>query len=58
MKWIILLVIVAAVGFWLYRGQRKNAVENPEAKTIEHRDYYVAPEENDGKPSRDSDRPG
>lgn len=57
MKWIVLLIIVAAVAFWLYRGRQVNARENPETKTIEKQDYYVAPEENDGNPSRDSERP-
>ncbi|WP_168203100.1 hypothetical protein [Marinobacter fonticola] len=57
MKWIVLLIIVAVVGFWLYRGRQKNALENPEMKAIDKRDYYVAPEENDESPSRDSERP-
>ncbi|WP_166253461.1 DUF2304 domain-containing protein [Marinobacter salicampi] len=43
MKWIILIIIGAAVVYWLYRGRRKNRIEHPEVKTVEKKDYYVKP---------------
>ncbi|MGO1461784.1 MAG: hypothetical protein ACTHYN_05935 [Marinobacter sp.] len=46
MKWIIIIVVVAIFAFWLYRGRRKNRVEDPEVKTIEKKDYYLTPDDN------------
>ncbi|WP_165495781.1 hypothetical protein [Marinobacter halodurans] len=45
MKWIVVLVVVAVVAVWLYRGRRKNDIEDPEAKRFEEHDYYLSPEE-------------
>ncbi|MGF2733743.1 hypothetical protein [Marinobacter sp. DUT-1] len=46
MKWIVLIIIVAIVAFWLYRGRRKNSIEDPEMKTFEDKDYYLTSDEN------------
>ncbi|MDO6442827.1 hypothetical protein [Marinobacter sp. 2_MG-2023] len=43
MKWIILIIIGAALAFWLYQGRRKNNVEDPDMKTFEEKDYYLRP---------------
>ncbi len=45
MKWIILIIVVVAFGFWLSRGRQKNAPSDPDAKTVEQKDYYLSPEE-------------
>ncbi|MEQ5837192.1 hypothetical protein [Marinobacter sp. NFXS9] len=45
MKWIIVVVVAIVVGVWLYRGRRKNDVENPEAKPFEESEYYLSPDE-------------
>lgn len=46
MKWIIVIIIGAAVAFWLYRGRRKNSIEDPEVKTFEEKDYYLTSDDN------------
>ncbi|MFO7528974.1 MAG: hypothetical protein R6W86_09255 [Marinobacter sp.] len=46
MKWIVLIIIGAIVAFWLYRGRRKNNIEDPEVKTFEEKDYYLTSDEN------------
>ncbi|MGO1749263.1 MAG: hypothetical protein ACTHZR_03195 [Marinobacter sp.] len=51
MKWIVLIIIVAVVAFWLYRGRLRNNIEDPDVKTFEEKDYYLTP---DDKPSGDS----
>ncbi|RBW49349.1 hypothetical protein [Marinobacter sp. F3R11] len=55
MKWIVLIIICAAVAFWLYQGRRKNSIEDPDMKTIEEKDYYLTP---DDTPSDDSSSSG
>jgi len=59
MKWIVLVVIVAAVAYWLYQGRRKNSIEDPDVKTIEEKDYYLTPNDNstDDKASSGSSNP-
>ncbi|MDR9469347.1 hypothetical protein, partial [Marinospirillum sp.] len=58
-KWIILAIIVAVVAFWLYRGRRKNNIEDPEVKTFEEKDYYLTSDENtsDDETYPDSNNP-
>lgn len=46
MKWIILIIIGAVVGFWLYQGRRKNSIEDPGMKTFEEKDYYLTSDDN------------
>ena len=46
MKWIVLVIVVAIVAFWLYRGQRGNRPEDPDVKTIEKKEYYLTPDTN------------
>ncbi|MCM0612995.1 hypothetical protein KFJ24_10980 [Marinobacter sediminum] len=46
MKWIILFIIGAVVAFWLYRGSRKNGIEDPEMKTFDEKDYYLTSDDN------------
>ena len=41
MKWIVVIIIGAIVAFWLYQGRRKNALEDPEVKTYEDKDFYL-----------------
>lgn len=45
MKWIVLIIIGAVVAVWLYRGRRRNSVEDPEMKTFEEKDYYLTPDD-------------
>lgn len=60
MKWIILLIIVAAVAFWLYRGKRKNTIEDPDVVTYEEKDYYLTSDDNESEdvsaPDKDNPR--
>lgn len=46
MKWIILIIVVAVVAFWLYRGRTRNNIEDPDVKTFEKKDYYLTPDDN------------
>ena len=45
MKWIVLIIIGAAVAFWFYRGGSKHSIENPDVKVVEKKDYYLAPDD-------------
>ncbi|MDN6319072.1 MAG: hypothetical protein L0J77_04860 [Marinobacter sp.] len=57
MKWIIVIIVVAIFAFWLYRGRRKNRVEDPEIKIVEKKDYYLTPDDNssdDNNPRREN----
>lgn len=59
MKWIVLIVIGAVVAVWLYRGRRRNGIEDPEVKRFEEKDYYLSPDEtaSDDEPaSKDRDK--
>lgn len=47
MKWIILIIIGAVVALWLYRGRRKNSIEDPDMKTFEEKDYYLTADDNE-----------
>lgn len=53
MKWIVVLVVVAVVAVWLYRGRRKNDIEDPEAKPFEESEYYLSPDEDKERESDD-----
>lgn len=59
MKWIIVLIVVAAVAYWLYRGPRQRRIEDPDVATIEKKDYYLTPDDNASKeaPAPDKDNP-
>ncbi|SDW26974.1 hypothetical protein [Marinobacter mobilis] len=59
MKWIILIIIVAGVAFWLYQGRRKHAIEDPEMKTFDDKDYYLTSDDNvsDDESSPDKNNP-
>jgi len=54
MKWIVVIIIGAALAFWLYQGRRKNNIEDPDMKTFEEKDYYLTPDDN----SSDDHSPG
>ncbi|SFM96076.1 hypothetical protein [Marinobacter pelagius] len=56
MKWIVLIIIGAVVAFWLYRGRRKNSIEDPEVKTFEEKDYYLTSDENSSDKESYSDK--
>lgn len=56
MKWIILVIVVVVVGIWLSRGRKKNDPSDPDAKSVEQKDYYISPEE-EGKRPHHPDRP-
>lgn len=60
MKWIIMLIVVAAVAYWLYRGPRQRRIEDPDVATIEKKDYYLTPDDNASKeasaPDKDNPR--
>ncbi|WP_328186050.1 hypothetical protein [Marinobacter sp. OP 3.4] len=59
MKWLIVLIIIAGVAYWLYRGQRRNRIEDPDVVTIEKKDYYLTPDDNASEeaPTPDKDNP-
>ena len=59
MKWIILIIVIVAVAFWLYKGRRNNRVEDPDVVTIEKKDYYLTPDDNvsDQASAPDKDNP-
>ena len=46
MKWIVVIVIGVIVAGWLYRGRRRNALEDPEVKTYEDKDFYLTSDDN------------
>lgn len=46
MKWILVIVVGAVVAFWLYKGRSKNALEDPEVKTYEDKDFYLTSDDN------------
>ncbi len=46
MKWIVVIVIGAVVALWLYKGRSKNALEDPELKTYEDKDFYLTSDDN------------
>ncbi|MTI99699.1 MAG: hypothetical protein FH752_13860 [Marinobacter adhaerens] len=59
MKWIVLAVIVAIIVVWLYRGKRKNYIEDPDVKTFDEKDYYLTSNDNasDDESSPDQSNP-
>lgn len=59
MKWIIVIIIVAIIAFWLYRGRRENSIENPDMKTYEDKDFYLTSDDNasEDESSPDSNNP-
>ncbi|WP_111497232.1 MULTISPECIES: hypothetical protein [Marinobacter] len=56
MKWLIVLIVAVVIGVWLYRGRRRNAVEDPEVKRVEEQDYYLTPDENLSENRSEEDR--
>ncbi|MBL1272152.1 MAG: hypothetical protein COB25_006860 [Oceanospirillales bacterium] len=57
MKWIVVIIIGAALAFWLYQGRRRNNIEDPDMKTFEKKDYYLTPDDNasdDHSPGEDT----
>lgn len=56
MKWVIVIIIGAAVAFWLYQGRRKNNIENPDVKTFEEKDYYLTSDDNASDDGSSSDK--
>lgn len=46
MKWILVIVIGAVLALWLYKGRSKNALEDPELKTYEDKDFYLTSDDN------------
>lgn len=59
MKWIVVIIIGAIVAVWLYRGRRKNSIEDPDVKTFEEKDYYLTSDDNasDDRSSSDKNNP-
>ena len=56
MKWLIVLIIVAVVAYWLYKGRRKNVIEDPDVKTFEKKDYYLTPDDNSSEDQASPDK--
>lgn len=54
MKWIILIVITVIVVVWLSRGRAIKRVADPEMKTVEKKNFYVQPTEEE---TRDDNKP-
>lgn len=54
MKWIVLIVIVVILAVWLSRGRAIKRVADPEMKTVEKKNFYVQP--TDEEP-RDDNKP-
>ncbi|HKK56673.1 hypothetical protein [Marinobacter sp.] len=46
MKWIVLIIIGVVLAVWLFRGSRKNNIEDPEVKTFEEKDFYLTSDDN------------
>ncbi|WP_417566592.1 hypothetical protein [Marinobacter sp.] len=59
MKWIIITIIGAVVAVWLYKGRRKNSIEDPDVKTYEDKDFYLTSDDNasDDQSSPDKSNP-
>lgn len=55
MKWLVLIVIVVVVAVWLARGRKRNAVEDPQMKTVEKQDFYVNPDDKAVRDARNGD---
>lgn len=52
MKWIIFFIITVLIIVWLARGRRLRTPADPEAKTIEQKNYYVKPTEDGVEPAQ------
>jgi hypothetical protein len=46
MKWIVVIIIGVVVAIWLYKGRRKNGIEDPDVKTYEDKDFYLTSDDN------------
>lgn len=46
MKWVVLAIIVVILAIWLYRGKRKNYIEEPDLKTFDEKEYYLTSNDN------------
>ncbi len=59
MKWIVLVIIIAIVAIWLFRGKRKNDIEEPDVKIFDEKDYYLTSNDNasDDESSPDKNNP-
>ena len=59
MKWIVVIIIGAVIAVWLYKGRKKNVIEDPDVKTYEDKDFYLTSDENasEDESSRDNTNP-